>query len=121
MDKSKHKATRRTRRQTGIRKRVIGTPTRPRLCIYKSLKHMYAQIIDDLAGRTLASACTLELEGESATKSGNSKAAAEVGSLLAKKAKDAGVSQVCFDRAGFRYHGRVKALADAARKAGLEF
>lgn len=121
MDKNRHKAVRRARRQTGIRKRIIGTPSRPRLCIFKSLKHMYAQIIDDLAGRTLASASTLELEGESAAKSGNSKAAGEVGLLLAKRAKDAGLGDVAFDRAGFKYHGRVKALAEAARKGGLKF
>lgn len=121
MDKSKHKAVRRSRRHIGIRKRIVGTPSRPRLCVYKSLKHMYAQIIDDLAGRTLVSASTLEIEGEAAKKGGNSKAAADVGSLLAKKAKAAGVSTVAFDRAGFRYHGRVKALAEAARKGGLQF
>ncbi|MGE3108229.1 MAG: 50S ribosomal protein L18 [Phycisphaerales bacterium] len=121
MDKNRHKAARRTRRHIGIRKSVIGTPLRPRLCVYKSLRHMYAQIIDDLAGRTLVSASTLELEGEAANKAGNAKSAADVGTLLAKKAKDAGVSDVAFDRAGFKYHGRVKALADAARKGGLKF
>lgn len=121
MDKNQHKAARRARRHIGIRKRIVGTPSRPRLCVYKSLKHMYAQIIDDLAGRTLVSASTLDLEGEAAAKAGNSKAAANVGELLAKKAKDAGVTDVAFDRAGFRYHGRVKALAEAARKGGLKF
>ncbi len=121
MNKSEHKAVRRARRHIGIRKRIQGTPTRPRLCVYKSLKHMYAQIIDDLAGRTLVSASTLELEGEAGTKAGNAKAAAAVGELLAKKAAGAGVKAVAFDRAGFRYHGRVKALAEAARKGGLQF
>jgi large subunit ribosomal protein L18 len=121
MDKQQNKSARRTRRHIGIRKRIVGTPSRPRLCIYKSLKHMYAQIIDDLAGRTLVSASTLDLEGDAAKKGGNSSGAADVGALIAKKAKDAGVSAVTFDRAGFRYHGRVKALADAARKGGLQF
>lgn len=121
MNKNQQKTLRRERRHIGIRKRIQGTPSRPRLCIYKSLKHMYAQIIDDLAGRTLVSASTLELEGEACKKSGNSTAAAAVGELLAKKATGAGLKAVAFDRAGFRYHGRVKALAEAARKGGLQF
>jgi len=122
MDKAKHKVIRRTRRHIGIRKRVEGVPTRPRLSIYKSLNHIYAQIIDDLAGKTLASASTQEkaaaIEGK---KTGNAAAAAKVGALIAQRAKAAGVSQVAFDRGGFRFHGRVKALADAARKEGLKF
>jgi large subunit ribosomal protein L18 len=124
MDKAKHKVLRRKRRHTGIRKRVEGLPTKPRLAIYKSLNHMYAQVIDDLAGKTLAAASTLDDELKGAVKdgkTGNSTAAAAVGALVAKRAKAAGVSTVQFDRAGFKFHGRVKALADAARKEGLKF
>lgn len=121
MDKHKHKAFRRRRRHLGIRKRISGGPSRPRLAVYKSLKHIHAQIIDDLAGRTLVSASSLEEAAGTAGKSGNSKAAAEVGKLLAQRAKEAGISQVAFDRGGFKYHGRVKALGDAAREGGLKF
>lgn len=119
MDKGKNKAMRRQRRHKSIRGRVAGTPDRPRLAIYKSLKHIHAQIIDDLAGRTLASASSLD-EGV-ADKNGNSKSAAAVGKLIAERAVKAGVRQVAFDRGGFRFHGRVKALADAAREGGLKF
>lgn len=118
MNKNVNKAVRRSRRKAGIRKRIEGTPSRPRLAIYKSLKHMYAQIIDDLAGKTLVAASTAEL---SADKTGNKVAAAEVGKSIAKKAIAAGIKDVAFDRGGFRYHGRVKALADGAREAGLKF
>ncbi len=124
MDKAKHKVVRRKRRHIGIRKRVEGLPTKPRLAIYKSLNHMYAQVIDDLAGKTLAAASTLDDELKGAVKdgkTGNSTAAAAVGALVAKRAKAAGISTVQFDRAGFKFHGRVKALADAARKEGLKF
>lgn len=120
MDKVKHKVKRRVRRHTGIRKRVIGTPDRPRLAVYRSLNHIYAQVIDDLEGKTLAAASTRD-KGLSLDKSGNARAAGEVGKLVAQRAKEAGVSSVTFDRGGFRYHGRVKALADAARENGLEF
>lgn len=120
MDKNKHKVSRRNRRHIGIRKRVEGEPGRPRLAVYKSLSHIYAQVIDDLAGKTLASASSLESELK-LEKTGNAKAASAVGSLLAKRAKEKGVSAVVFDRAGFKFHGRVKALAEAARKEGLVF
>ncbi len=120
MDKSTNKATRRARRRIGIRKRVGGTPQRPRLAIFKSLNHMYAQIIDDLAGRTLVAASTAEKD-LGAGKTGNAAAAALVGSRLADRAKKAGLGAVVFDRSGFKYHGRVKALAEAARKGGLQF
>jgi large subunit ribosomal protein L18 len=120
MDKSKHKALRRARRHIGIRKKVEGTPDRPRLCVYKSLNHIYAQIIDDLAGRTIVSASTMD-EGVKLDKTGNSAAATAVGELLAKRAKEKGIGAVQFDRAGFKFHGRVKALAEAARKQGLQF
>jgi large subunit ribosomal protein L18 len=119
MDKHKHKVHRRLRRHKGVRARVIGTPARPRLAVYRSLKHIYAQVIDDLAGRTLVAASSGETK--SAGKTGNAGSAGEVGSLLAQRAKDAGITVVAFDRGGFRYHGRVKALADAARKGGLKF
>ncbi|HEX7009929.1 MAG TPA: 50S ribosomal protein L18 [Phycisphaeraceae bacterium] len=118
MDKNKLKTVRRSRRKAGIRKRVIGTPDRPRLTVYRSQKHLYAQVIDDMAGRTLASASTLQAD---LPKGGNVEAAKEVGKILAQKAREAGVEQVRFDRNGFKYHGRVKALADAAREGGLRF
>lgn len=122
MDKSKHKSVRRTRRHKRVRAMVSGTPDRPRLAVYKSVRHIHAQIIDDLAGRTLAAASSVEAAaaGEGG-KSGNSKSAAAVGKLIAERAKQAGVSAVAFDRGGFKFHGRVKALADAAREAGLKF
>lgn len=121
MDKNKQKAVRRTRRHKRVRAGVTGTPDRPRLCVYKSLKHVHAQIVDDLAGRTLASASSVESAAGLDKKTGNSSAAAAVGKLLAQRAKQAGVSAVCFDRGGFKFHGRVKALADAARSEGLKF
>ena len=111
------KATRRKRRKIGIRKRVIGTPTRPRLTIFRSVKHIYAQVVDDLAGTTLASASSIQ----SKSAGGNIAGAGAIGKEIAEKAKAAGVEQVAFDRNGFQYHGRVKALADAAREAGLKF
>ena len=112
------KQVRRQRRKTGIRKRVFGTPERPRLTVYRSLKHIYAQLVDDLSGKTVASANSVEAHLQ---KPGNKAGAVEVGKLLAKKAKDAGVTQAAFDRNGFRYHGRIKSLADAAREGGLKF
>lgn len=121
MDSQKLKQVRRSRRRQGIRKRVIGTPERPRLCIYKSLNHFYAQVVDDLAGKTIVSASTRDKAFTASGGTGNTAAAGSVGTLIAQKAKAAGISQVAFDRGGFRFHGRVKALAEAARKAGLEF
>lgn len=103
-----------------IRKRVKGTAERPRLAIFRSLKHIYAQVIDDRSGRTLAAASSAEKSGVIAD-GGNVAGAKEVGRLVAERAKEAGVSMVVFDRGGFLYHGRVKALADSAREAGLEF
>ena len=116
MSISQVRQERRTRRKTGIRKRIFGTPQRPRLTVYRSLKHIHAQVIDDLSGRTLASASSVKLEA-----GGNVAAAKQVGQKIAETAKAAGVSSVAFDRNGFRYHGRVKALADAAREGGLQF
>lgn len=120
MDKQSNKQQRRARRRIGIRKRITGTIECPRLSIYKSLNHIYAQVIDDMKGQTLVAASTVEKELKSG-KTGNSLAAAAVGAKLAERAKAKGVSAVVFDRGGFRFHGRVKALADAARKAGLKF
>jgi large subunit ribosomal protein L18 len=104
-----------------IRKRMMGTEQRPRLNVYRSLNHLYAQLIDDSNGQTLVSASTLEgSKGEKRT-GGNVAAAREVGRKLAERAKEKGVTAVIFDRGGYQYHGRVKALADAARQAGLQF
>ncbi len=116
------KAEARKRRHRRIRKKVFGTPERPRLSVYGSLKHMYAQIIDDTRGHTLVAASTLdkELRGKY-THGGNVEAARLVGQLIAKRALEAGIQKVVFDRGGFRYHGRVKALAEAARQEGLQF
>jgi large subunit ribosomal protein L18 len=121
MDKQVQKTIRRSRRRIGLRKRISGTTERPRLAVYKSLNHMHAQIIDDLAGKTVAAASTTEKAMGLVGKTGNSAAAAAVGSKLAERAKAKGVTQVVFDRGGFKFHGRVKALADAARRAGLSF
>jgi large subunit ribosomal protein L18 len=105
-----------------VRTRVAGTPERPRLAVYRSLDHIYAQIIDDRAGKTLVSASSVDGESKKSLKGGGNIAAAKViGKLIAERAKAAGVSKVVFDRGGYKYHGRVKALADAAREAGLQF
>ncbi|HSK52514.1 MAG TPA: 50S ribosomal protein L18 [Clostridia bacterium] len=110
----------RRKRHERIRLHLAGTLERPRLAVFRSLNHIYAQVIDDASGRTLAAASTVEkeLRGSTSTKS---EEAAVVGRLVAERAKAAGVERVVFDRAGFRYHGRIKSLADAAREAGLEF
>jgi large subunit ribosomal protein L18 len=110
----------RRKRHTRIRLRVEGTGARPRLAVFRSLNHIYAQVIDDASGKTLASASTVEKELRGAKQSKTDEAAV-VGRLVAERAKAAGVERVVFDRAGFRYHGRIKSLADAAREAGLEF
>jgi large subunit ribosomal protein L18 len=111
------KSTPLQRRHHRVRKKVIGSAERPRLAVYRSNRHIYAQVIDDVAGRTLAAASTLALsEGD------DPKAKAKaVGTQVAEKAKAAGVERVTFDRGGFRYHGRVQAVAEGAREAGLEF
>lgn len=122
MSKTTRSAESRLRRKAHIAKKMKRSSERPRLTVFRSANHIYAQVIDDIQGRTLVSASTLspELRGEDGH-GGNVGAAKRVGSLLAEKAKAAGISQVVFDRNGFLYHGRVKALADAAREAGLEF
>ena len=119
-DKSKQKRDSRIRRHARVRRQVMGTPERPRLAVFRSNRHVVAQVIDDRAGVTLAAASTLEGDLRSGA-TGNVAAAARVGTLVAERAKAAGIEQVVFDRGGFRYHGRVAALADAARHAGLEF
>ena len=110
----------RRKRHDRIRLHLAGTEARPRLAVFRSLNQIYAQVIDDSAGRTLASASSLE-SGVKSTSGNKTDHAKAVGRLLAQRAKDAGVKQVVFDRAGYRYHGRVRALADAAREAGLDF
>ena len=117
MIKRQDRKTNRSKRQRRVRVHVSGTPERPRLSVFRSLNHVYAQLIDDGASRTMAAASTVELKAK-----GNGMAeAAQVGKAIAAKAKAAGVSSVVFDRGGFLYHGRIKALADAAREPGLEF
>ena len=121
-DKNKEKAKRLQRRKWHVRGTVFGTPQRPRLSVYRSSKHIYAQIIDDMTGRTLAAAGSTTKELRSELKNGGNVAAARViGKAIAERGKAAGVAAVAFDRGGRMYHGRVKALADAARKAGLKF
>ena len=110
---------RRTRHRR-VRRKVSGTTERPRLAVFRSARHMVAQVIDDSTGRTIAAASTVEPELRSGA-TGNKEAAAAVGRLVAERAKAGGVSRVVFDRGGFLYHGRVAAVADAARQAGLEF
>ncbi len=110
----------RQKRHERIRLHLEGTAVRPRLAVFRSLNHLYAQVIDDATGRTLAAASSLERELRS-TGGTKTEEAKVVGRLVAERAKSAGVESVVFDRAGFRYHGRVKSLADAAREAGLEF
>ena len=119
--KPSRKATRQ-KRHLKIRKKISGTPESPRLCVFRSNKHIYAQVIDDLAGNTLVSASTKETAIASPLKStSNIEAAKAVGAAIAKKALDNGITTVVFDRGGYIYHGKVKALADSAREAGLVF
>ena len=110
----------RQKRHERIRLHLSGSPERPRLAVFRSINHIYAQVIDDASGKTLAAASSLEkeLKGTTQKKVDDAKV---VGRLIAERAKSAGVERVVFDRAGFRYHGRIKSLADAAREAGLEF
>ena len=121
-DKQREKGLRLQKRKWSIRKTLTGTPERPRLSVFRSDKHISAQIIDDYAGKTLVAASTLQkdVRGDMAN-GGNLKAAEVVGQIIAERAKAAGITAVAFDRSGRRYHGRIKALADAARKGGLQF
>jgi large subunit ribosomal protein L18 len=111
----------RKRRHLRVRKKVRGTAQRPRLAVFRSNQHIYAQVIDDVAGRTLASASTMETSVRSGGSTGTVAAAKAVGERVGERAKQAGVDTVVFDRGGFKYHGRVAAVADGARGAGLEF
>ncbi len=112
----KTRAEKRVRRHLRVRRRIVGTAERPRLVVFRSLKHIYAQIVDDSAGRTLM---TVSDQGSAAGK--KSERSVAVGKAIAEKAKAAGITRVVFDRAGYKYHGRVKAVADGAREGGLEF
>ena len=123
--KIKTKDDRRVRIQLRQRKRIAGTKQRPRLSVFRSVMHIYAQVIDDLSGQTLVSASTVEpsLKGalEKAARGGNVKGAEAIGKAIAERSIEKGIKRVVFDRSGFLYHGRIRAVADAARKAGLEF
>ncbi len=113
---------RRLRRQRRVRNKLSGTSARPRLAVFRSSKHIYAQIIDDVLGKTLAAASSLDADVKSVQAyGGNKDAASLVGKTVAERAKGAGIDKVCFDRRSYKYHGRVQALADAAREAGLQF
>jgi large subunit ribosomal protein L18 len=121
-DKNKAKAVRLERRKHHIRKSVFGTPERPRLSVYRSAKHIYAQLIDDYAGKTLASVATTAGDVRGELKTGSNLAAAKkAGAAIAERARQAGITKVAFDRGGRMYHGRIKALAEAAREGGLQF
>ncbi len=119
MKRNVQRITRRVRRKKGLRSRLMGSPDRPRLTVFRSAKHIYAQVIDDLSGKTLAAASTTEKETRGS--GGNVAAATEVGKRIGARAAAAGVTAVVFDRNGFKYHGRVKGLADGAREGGLKF
>ncbi len=121
MNQRKLVQVRRLRRQRHVRKRLHGTPERPRLAVFRSSKHIYAQVINDDNGTTLASASTLDpaIRGQHPY-GGNKAAATTVGRVVAERAKKAGIDKICFDRRSYKYHGRVQALADAARAAGLQ-
>jgi len=117
MDLNKHKRIKRTLRHQRVRSKVIGTSDRPRLAVYRANANIYAQLIDDSVGKTLASASSIEIKA----KSKKAEVAMEVGKLLAKKAGEQKIASVVFDRGGYKYHGRVKALAEGAREGGLKF
>jgi large subunit ribosomal protein L18 len=116
MSKAKTAAAQRDRRHLRVRKKVAGTQARPRLVVFRSLKHIYAQLVDDVKNHTIATVGDQDIETMKKTEK-----ATEVGKRIAERAKAAGITQVVFDRAGYQYHGRVKAVADGARKGGLEF
>ena len=122
MDHIKEKLRKRNRRHLRIRKKVVGTAERPRLSVYRSLKHIYCQIINDIEGRTLVAASTQSPDIRSQIKYGGNVVAAEiVGKKIAEEAKNKGITKVVFDKGGYKYHGRIKALAEAARKHNLSF
>lgn len=116
------KKTRRRRRKLRVRKRIFGTPDRPRLTVFRSSKHIAVQVVDDVTGVTLCQAASLNKElRDQISYGGNIAAAKTIGTLVAERAKEKGITKVAFDRNGYRYHGRIKALADAAREGGLGF
>jgi len=119
MDRAKQRVEARGRIKARIRRKVSGTTERPRLAVFKSLKHLYVQVIDDASGKTIVSASSRDKDTSS--KGANSAAAKALGAAIARKAKDKGITRVVFDRGGYLYHGNIKALADAARENGLEF
>ncbi len=121
MSIKKDRTTERKRRKLRIKYKIRGTHERPRLCIYKSLNHIYAQLIDDESGTTIVSASTLDLDLKDKVKGSNVNSAKVIGEAIAKKAKEKGITEVVFDRNGYIYHGKVKALADSARESGLKF
>lgn len=122
MSKASQTRLSREKRHLRVRKKISGTCDRPRLCVFRSSNHIYAQIIDDSKGNTLFSASTVEVNVKNQTEGKNKLTLSQiVGTIIGKKATENGISQVIFDRGGYRYHGRVKALADAAREAGLKF
>lgn len=122
MNRFRDKNSKRRRRHDRVRNKVAGDSTRPRLCVFRSNKNIYCQIVDDEVQRTLASASTKEKEiSTSFSKGANKEAAREIGKRIAVKAKALGIEQVCFDRAGYKYHGRIKELAEGAREGGLKF
>ncbi len=122
MAKKNSRNDKRVQRHARVRRDVFGTPEKPRLCVYRSLSNIFAQIIDDVSGNTLVAASTLDKEiKEQFANGGNKEAARAVGEAVGKRALEKGIETVCFDRGGFLYHGRVKELADGARSAGLKF
>lgn len=120
MSRSKTKKDARSRRKQRIRTKVFGTAEKPRLSVFRSLNHIYVQAIDDQSGKTIVSASSMEVK-EKSPKTGNRDTAKQVGQIVATKCKEKGIEKVVFDRSGYLYHGRVKALAEAAREAGLKF
>jgi len=122
MDHQKEKHRRQLRRRRHVRSKIVGSAERPRLTVFRSSKHIYAQLVDDLQGVTLAAASSLGKEAQTSMPyGGNVKAAKIIGKIIADKAKAKGIVKVAFDRGHYRYHGRIKALADAAREGGLQF
>ncbi|NLT47795.1 MAG: 50S ribosomal protein L18 [Clostridiales bacterium] len=122
MAKKNSRNDKRVQRHARVRRDVFGTPEKPRLCVYRSLSNIFAQVIDDVSGNTLVSASSLDKEiKEQFAYGGNKEAAKAVGEAVGKRALEKGIETVCFDRGGFLYHGRVKELADGARSAGLKF
>lgn len=121
MDKAKKRRTGLAKRHRRIRKKIEGNAECPRVSVYRSLKHLYVQLIDDISGKTLASISTKSKDFDAGKAVNNIESAKKVGQLLSEKAKAQNISKVVFDRSGYRYHGRIKALADAAREGGLKF